>query len=431
MARSWTRLHEFLGRPPGPVTYEMVTEAVQRKLGESDDLDWKEFLPAPSPVKGEWNEFAKDVAAMANTRGGLLIYGVSDDIRMVGIDLAKADDKQLGQWLRVHLQPTVSGVSYLKLPATDGTGKDILVVDIPASEVAPHFLYGWQQKDKDRTTFNAPFRHRDDTYYMPEHQIALAYRERFTRQTAAEAALDQHVRHVTDLVLGESKTPAAWLVIAARPTRPIPRMVPALSRSAAQFVMHQSTKRAESLLASAVPMPRLRVPQVFHDLLDNDPRRGLRRWVDTNMLVPSRPTRRRGVLVELHHDGTVVAAVDLSHSALPEPQAEGTMPVATPVLTSAVFETVALVHEHQLALRMDAPIELRAALGTPRAGLFHFTPVVLGHSRPEIAEWARQPSTVQPAHSDLAPFADDQALIASATELAEGLLHQFGLEIPF
>lgn len=163
MARSWTRLHEFLGSPPGPVTYDMVAEAVQRKLGESDDLDWKQKLPPSSPVKGEWNEFAKDVAAMANTRGGLLVYGVSDTIDMVGLDLSTVDDKQLGQWLRVHLQPTVSGVSYLKLAATDGSGKDVLVVDVPASETAPHFLYGWQDKDKGKTTFNAPFRHRDDT----------------------------------------------------------------------------------------------------------------------------------------------------------------------------------------------------------------------------------------------------------------------------
>ncbi|UXY32173.1 AlbA family DNA-binding domain-containing protein [Streptomyces sp. HUAS TT20] len=313
MARTWTRLHDFLGHPPGPVTYDMVAEAVQRKLGESDDLDWKEALPAASPVPGQWNEFAKDVAAMANTRGGLLVYGVSDDITMAGIDLAKVNDKQLGQWLRVHLQPTVSGVSYLPLPATDGSGKDVLVVDVPASEMAPHFLYGWQQKDKDKTTFNAPFRHRDDTDYMPEHQIALAYRDRFARQAAAEAALEQHLRHTTDLVLGESEAPAAWLVIAARPTRPIPRMVPALSRPEAQHVVSSGAKRADALLASAIPMPRLLGPQLFPYLLGNNPRKGLRRWVDTNMLVPARATRQRGVLVELHHDGTVVTAVDLSH----------------------------------------------------------------------------------------------------------------------
>ncbi|ATW48243.1 AlbA family DNA-binding domain-containing protein [Streptomyces peucetius] len=429
MARSWTRLHEYLGHPPGPVTYEMVAEAVQRKLGESDDLDWKEALPSVSPVPGQWNEFAKDVAAMANTRGGLLVYGVSDTIDMVGIDLDKVNDKQLGQWLRVHLQPTVSGVSYLKLPATDSSGKDILVVDVPASEMAPHFLYGWQQKDKDKTTFNAPYRHRDDTDYMAEHQVALAYRDRFARQESAEAALEMHVQHTTDLVLGESEDQAAWLVVVARPTRPIPRMVPALSRSEAQYVMHQSTKRAERLLASAIPMPRLLVPQIFPEFLDNNPRKGLRRWVDTNMLVPARPTRRRHVLVELHHDGTVVTAVDVSHNALPPSHPEVPLPVSSPVLISAAFETIALVDEHRLALRADSPVELRAVLQTQPGSESRFAPVILDHGRPEIAEWGRQPRSVQPAHSDLAPFADDQALIAGATDLAEGLLHQFGLDI--
>ncbi|MFF5759980.1 ATP-binding protein [Streptomyces longwoodensis] len=433
MARSWTRLHEYLGHPPGPVTYDMVAEAVRRKLGESDDLDWKEALPAEPRVKGEWNEFAKDVAAMANTRGGLLVYGVSDAIERVGIDLDKVNDKQLGQWLRVHLQPTVSGVSYLKLPATDGSGKDLLVVDVPASEMAPHFLYGWQQKDKDRTTFNAPYRHRDDTDYMSEYQVALAYRGRFARQDAADAALNQHVRHTTELVLGESENhAAAWLVVAARPTRPIPRMVPALSRAQAQHVMSQSSKRAASLLASAIPMPRLLGPQLFPHLLDNNPRKGLRRWVDTNMLVPARATHRCRILVELHHDGTVVTAVDLSHSASPytgvgEGEGDVCLPVAAWVLISAAFETVSLVHEHRLALHAGTPIDLCAALES--GGGFRFVPVVVGHRRPEIAEWARQPRTIQPAHTELAPFSDDQALIAAATDLAEGLLHQFGMDI--
>jgi hypothetical protein len=408
----------------------MVAEAVRRKLGESDDLDWKQALPATSPVKGEWNEFAKDVAAMANTRGGLLVYGVSDAIDMVGIDLSTVDDKQLGQWLRVHLQPTVSGVSYLELPATDGSGKDVLVVDIPASETAPHFLYGWQQKDKDKTTFNAPFRHRDDTAYMAEHQVAAAYRERFSRQDAAEAALERHVRYATDLVLGESEfRPTAWLVVAARPARPIPRMVPPLTREEARWAIEQGATRARMLLDAASQMPRLLGPPLFPNLLNNDPRKGLRRWVDTNLLVPARATRQRGVLLELHHDGTVVTAVDLSHNALLAGHAAVELPVTSWNLISAVFETVALAHEHRTALHADSSMDLQAVLQTHDTDA-RFTPVVLGYGRPDVAEWARQPFVMQPAHGELAPFADDETLIAEARELAEGLLHQFGIDMP-
>lgn len=76
MARSWTRLHEHLGAPPGPLSFDMVQRATDDRLQESDDLDWKEQLPQP-PRDGRWNEFAKDVAAMANTRGGLLIFGIT------------------------------------------------------------------------------------------------------------------------------------------------------------------------------------------------------------------------------------------------------------------------------------------------------------------------------------------------------------------
>jgi hypothetical protein len=38
--------------------------------------------------------------------------------------------------------------------------------------MAPHLQYGWEDKDKDRVTFNAPYRIKDDTFSMPEHQVA-------------------------------------------------------------------------------------------------------------------------------------------------------------------------------------------------------------------------------------------------------------------
>ncbi|MGZ2362319.1 ATP-binding protein [Streptomyces sp. 372A] len=91
MARSWTRLHEHLGAAPGPLDFDMVRRAAADTLEESDDLDWKEHLPQP-PRDGRWNELAKDVAAMANTRGGLLIFGVRDKTcDLTGIDPDQAN----------------------------------------------------------------------------------------------------------------------------------------------------------------------------------------------------------------------------------------------------------------------------------------------------------------------------------------------------
>ncbi|MGH3623132.1 MAG: hypothetical protein ACRDQ5_15270 [Sciscionella sp.] len=65
-------MHEHLGDLAGELTFDMVQRAVADRLAESDELGWKEALP---PQVGRWNEFVKDAAAMANTRGGLLIHG--------------------------------------------------------------------------------------------------------------------------------------------------------------------------------------------------------------------------------------------------------------------------------------------------------------------------------------------------------------------
>lgn len=117
----------------------MVRQATADNLEESDDLDWKEMLPQP-PRDGRWNEFAKDVAAMANTRGGLIIFGVQDKTTVLtGIAPDEVNRQQYAQWIRNHVQPYLPDLDIFEL--TDGT-KTVLVVDVPASEMAPHFVYG-------------------------------------------------------------------------------------------------------------------------------------------------------------------------------------------------------------------------------------------------------------------------------------------------
>ena len=74
MAIRWSRIHAELGLPPAPLTHDMVTQAVDQRIRENEDLDWKKELAwkkqaLPPEIKEEKKqEFAKDVAAMANTR---------------------------------------------------------------------------------------------------------------------------------------------------------------------------------------------------------------------------------------------------------------------------------------------------------------------------------------------------------------------------
>lgn len=72
----FTALHRALGRGPGPLTDELLDSAVAAGATESDDLDWKSELP---PQKGlPQTDFPKDVAAMANSGGGLIVFGVHE-----------------------------------------------------------------------------------------------------------------------------------------------------------------------------------------------------------------------------------------------------------------------------------------------------------------------------------------------------------------
>ncbi len=136
MPRTWSRLHEHLGCPPGPITFAIVRRCVDDRLAEADDLDWKELLPnGQNPHQDA--EFAKDVAAMANTRGGLIIFGVTDQVEFTGIRAVDANPDQYAQWVRNLVQPYLSGLEQYVLLSDDGS-EAVFVVDVPASEPAPH-----------------------------------------------------------------------------------------------------------------------------------------------------------------------------------------------------------------------------------------------------------------------------------------------------
>jgi len=139
----WTRLHAEPGDPPGPISSDQVRRSVDAKLPESDDLDWKKGLPGAAGL----DEFAKDVAAMASSAGGLLVYGVEEK-RSAGraealslLELTGPDVRGLRSTVFGQIQPAVTGVDFLEL-ASDQEPGSVLVVSVPASEDAPHPRHG-------------------------------------------------------------------------------------------------------------------------------------------------------------------------------------------------------------------------------------------------------------------------------------------------
>ncbi|MEV1049292.1 ATP-binding protein [Streptomyces sp. NPDC049916] len=422
-ARTWTRLHQHLGSAPGPLTYDMVCRAAADQLTESDDLDWKRDLPVP-PMHGQWNEFAKDISAMANTRGGLLIYGVANDHSVVGIDWEKADLRQYAQWVRNHVHPYLPDLVMFRL--TDGA-TTLLVVDVPASEMAPHLVHGRSDKDKEQQAFTVPYRDRDHTAWMAEHQIERAYRDRFTRTDSAAEALRQHSDFLTKTITAQASKPSAWLVAVARPTRSYPHGAPPLNREEARYLLHVARERGTKLPARRTPGPMTGMG----DALIN-PRPGLRRWVSSTMEIDY----NRNSLVELHHDGTVTLATNVSWyppSSVRQGFAEeagvvDALPVSQRVVTAACDDFLITIQELQRKLSLDSTQQITATIYASNGPwALEARTAAFGDGRESTPPYTRRPHHIQPVHTLLPPIADDEEVARVSEELSNDLMSQFGL----
>jgi hypothetical protein len=170
----------------------------------------------------------------------------------------------------------------------------------------------------------------------------------------------------------------------------------------------------------------------------NTPEVGLRRWVDANFLTPrDKSDTRRSLMVEMHHDGTAVFAVDVSwghyvHTEWPVPDSrQPYVPVEAWAVAVGAAETIAEAHELRLALRADSGCDLTAVI--VRDTDFHakvpFAPVIENMGFREVPTTARRPVALQPAAAELSPTSDDATLRDAAQALSSGLLNQFGIEL--
>ena len=73
---TFTALHRYLGDSPGPLVDGMIDRAINQRLRETNDLEWKSELPPLGAITN--SDFPKDVAAMANAGGGTLVFGITE-----------------------------------------------------------------------------------------------------------------------------------------------------------------------------------------------------------------------------------------------------------------------------------------------------------------------------------------------------------------
>ncbi|WP_217211901.1 helix-turn-helix domain-containing protein [Streptomyces sp. AC550_RSS872] len=173
------RLTAALGQHPDDLTEDDLQRAVDSQIPESVDLDWKkDFYQGTDAGK---KELAKDVSAMANTAGGMVVTGVDDGKQDHAHTLAPFDPVpgRGEEWIRSVLanwiQPVVPNVGVRPVKSAVHEGKIYWVLTVPPSTQAPHAVAA----PGNDYNFRVHVRHGTTTRTLAESEIAQRYRDRF------------------------------------------------------------------------------------------------------------------------------------------------------------------------------------------------------------------------------------------------------------
>jgi Putative DNA-binding domain len=320
---SFTALHRVLGTAPGPLTDELLDAAVAAGVAETNDLDWKSELP---PAKGlTQTDFPKDVAAMANSGGGSIVYGVRESHKRATerVDVGEFDqtyERSLRSAAITAISPPVFGLNVHRL----GTeGNRAVVVEVPTSIDGPHLIYR-------NDYFGAPVRNDSDTVWMKERQIEAMYRARFDERRHAAEALDALF---TQASAGRDTDKRAWLIAVAHPR--IPRFRARLSREGVRAVL--STAETLSLTYAG--------RGCIHPLESVDranPRPGLRRWVAVNTATGEHSVWKES-WASVHHDGSVTLAATVGGHRMSSEDYFAGWQVQSSTIECAIADLMALI----------------------------------------------------------------------------------------
>ena len=288
----FTALHRELGLQPGPLTPAMLDEAIEQGVRETDDLDWKGELPPPKAIT--LSDFPKDVAAMANSGGGLIVYGIDETQKAATghIDVAGFDEN----YERTLRSAAVTGISPpvfgLNIYALGDEGERTVAVVVPNSVDGPHLIYRGE-------FFGAPIRNDADTVWMRERQVEALYRARFEERRYAREALQNLYDDIVNIGPGTDSHARAWFVGVARP------------RIADAIATPLSRDDAGGILRESGPQALVYAGRGGTHLLESvdtlDPRPGLRRWIAENTATQGN-TNWKESWASVHHDGSVAVA---------------------------------------------------------------------------------------------------------------------------
>lgn len=109
-------------------------------IGESSTIEFKRKVTTPDKI-------AKELCAFANTKGGILLIGIDDDRKVVGVDSEKSQIDIIEIACQFYLEPPILPQS---IEIINFNKKEVIVVEVGESNRKPHTVEGIDEKGRKR-----------------------------------------------------------------------------------------------------------------------------------------------------------------------------------------------------------------------------------------------------------------------------------------
>lgn len=402
------------------VSLEGLTEAeiqslVTNQVEESYDLDFKEELYGSNDSAKR--SLAGDIAAMANTAGGVIVLGVSEDTNArassaPGVVLTDAEAARMLQ-IAASLIAPLPQFDIMPVVGSAKADHGFYVIAVPKSPASPHAVLV-------NDGLRYPRRNGATTRYLSEPEVAAAYRERLLGATRQGERLDRIEVEAKELLRLER---GPWLMLSLVPDLPGHAQVG--QSELQQFTSQVLGKEAWKVVPRGVSFRRARVGR-RRLVADGGHDSPLADWV----------------LAEYHSDGSGTHALRLGdlHERARNERARNERPEEADNIHALVDDEMLVAAIITGLLRLAEHARDRAMTGGNAVVRAHLLPspevkaIEIGHSRmhgfPESRSQLAVAGEVIPAEAsadldDLA--APGPALAATAAQLANELAQSFGI----